>query len=166
MPENRRQQFSIEVDLENWREHVEADADIESEDLLDEEDTLTTPLPNADEPHLINGYAKFPLKDPSSGEPIEVAYIKDQEGRLLGFDSFTKKKSDSDNENGDNENSSEDDETTDESEGECTFHLVPGETSIITAYAIYRGKRIGDDGESIREDTLYYTSEIPLPGTK
>jgi len=154
----------VEVDLGNWREHVEADADEDSGDVLDEEET---PIPHGDEPHLINAYAKFQLKDPETGEPIEVAYIKDQKGRLLGFDSFSKKKS-SDDENVDNENSKkEDDEKTDESnEGECTFHLVPGETTIIKAYAIYRGRREGDDGESIREDNLYYTSEIPLPGQR
>lgn len=147
----------VEVDLGNWREHVEADADEDSGDVLDEEQT---PTPNnGDEPQLINAYAKFQLTDPKSGEPIEVAYIKDQKGRLLGFDSFTKQKST------DNENSDEDEERTDESnEGECTFHLVPGETTIVTAYAIYRGQREGDDGESLREDNLYYTSEIPLPG--
>ena len=167
VPESRRQHFSIEVDLENWREHVEADADVENEDLLDEDDTPKTSLPNADELHLINGYAKFPLKDPVSGEPIEVAYVKDQKGRLLGFDSFTKKKSSSDNESVDDDgNNSIDEEEINESEGECTFHLVPGETSIVTAYAIYRGRRIDEDGESIREDTLFYTSEIPLPGAK
>ena len=162
VPESRRKQFSIEVDLENWIEHVEADEDVESEG--DDEDTPIAALTIADEPHLINAYAKFQLTDPNSGEPIEVAYIKDQKGRLLGFDSFSKNKS-SDNENGDNENSNESDEKIDESnEGECTFHLVPGETTIITAYAIYRGRRIGDEGESVREDTLYYTNEIPLPG--
>ena len=151
----------VEVDLGNWREHVEADADVDSGDVIDEEETPS--IPNGDEPHLINAYAKFQLTDPESGEQIEVAYIRDQKGRLLGFDSFTKKKS-SDDENVDDESSNEDDERADESnEGECTFHLVPGETTIITAYAIYRGRR-GDDGDSVREDNLYYTSEIPLPG--
>ena len=144
----------VEVDLGNWREHVEADADVDSG-----EEEEQTPIPQGDEPHLINAYAKFQLTDPKSGQPIEVAYIKDQKGRLLGFDSFTKQKSLN------NENNNEDDERTDVSnEGECTFHLVPGETTIVTAYAIYRGQREGDDGESVREDNLYYTSEIPLPG--
>ncbi|KAK1749199.1 hypothetical protein QTG54_001138 [Skeletonema marinoi] len=144
----------VEVDLGNWREHVEADADVDSG-----EEEEQTHIPQGDEPHLINAYAKFQLTDPKSGQPIEVAYIKDQKGRLLGFDSFTKQKSP------DNENNNEDDERTDVSnEGECTFHLVPGETTIVTAYAIYRGQREGDDGESVREDNLYYTSEIPLPG--
>ncbi|KAL7500135.1 hypothetical protein ACHAWT_008618 [Skeletonema menzelii] len=146
----------VEVDLGNWREHVEADADEDGGDVVDEEQT---PTPNGDEPQLINAYAKFQLTDPKSGGPIEVAYIKDQKGRLLGFDSFSKQKST------DNENSNDEDERPDESdEGECTFHLVPDETTIVTAYAIYRGQREGDDGESIREDNLYYTSEIPLPG--
>lgn len=152
----------VEVDLGNWREHVEADADVDGGDVLDEEDL---PIQNVDEPHLINAYAKFQLKDPESGEPIEVAYIKDQKGRLLGFDSFSKKKS-SDNENVDDENGKGVERPNESNEGECTFHLVPGETTIITAYAIYRGRREGEDGESVREDRLYYTSEIPLPGQR
>lgn len=147
----------VEVDLGNWREHVEADADVDGGDLDEEQ----TPIPHGDEPQLINAYAKFQLTDPKSGEPIEVAYIKDQQGRLLGFDSFTKQKS------AENEDSDADDERSDESnEGECTFHLVPGETTTVKAYAIYRGQREVDDGKSIREDNLYFTSEIPLPGQR
>ena len=142
----------VQVDLGNWREHVEADA--EGGEVLDDEDEK--PTPHGEEPQLINAYAKFKLNDPKTGAPIEVAYIKDQKGRLLGFDSFTKQKSPD----------SESDEDHDDKieEGECTFHLVPGETSIITACAIYRSRKEGADGENVREDILYRTSEITLPG--
>jgi hypothetical protein len=51
--------------------------------------------------------------------------------------------------------------------GECTFHIIPGETTSIVAYAVYRGNARGEDGVGsaggAREDVLYYTPEIPLP---
>lgn len=156
----------VSIDLGNWREHVEADAD-EGDGDFEEEDLV---LPG-EEPHLINAYAKFQLTHPTNGQPIEVAYIKDQKGRLLGFDSFTKKdadgsSSDSADDDGMHENEVKDQSTAAEADGECTFHIVPGETTSIAAYAIYRGEKKEDDDKEggAREDTLYYTPEVPLPG--
>ncbi|KAL9187664.1 hypothetical protein ACHAXT_006042 [Thalassiosira profunda] len=154
----------VEIDLGNWREHVEADADEANGELEEEE---PTPKPPIEEPHLINAYAKFRLTDPNSGRPIEVAYVKDQAGRLLGFDSFSKR---------DDSGGGDDDGTHEKGgvggmeataaaahEGECTFHIVPGETTSVTAYAIYRGMAEGVEG-SVREDFLYVTKDVPLPG--
>ena len=99
----------------------------------------------AGEPHLVNGHAKFLLADPRHGRPLEVAYVKDQRGRLLGFDSFSKRE----------------DGAVD---GECTFNIIPDETTSVTAYAIYRGEASADkEGGGAREDLLYHTPAVPLP---
>ena len=162
------------IDLGNWREHVEADAD-ESEGFLDEEETSAASASKAmEEPQLINAYAKFKLTEPETGNPIEVAYIKDQSGRLLGFDSFSKRDApDVDSEEESNMHAEQDkvhDGSTMEHgkvhDGECTFHIVPEETTSIAAYAIYRTKRIDEKGEEHRDYVLYYTPQIPLPGNQ
>jgi len=174
----------VEIDLGSWREHVEAESDDSNVD--DTTSGTTTAAVPTEEPHLINAYAKFQLSNPTNGQPIEVAYIKDQNGRLLGFDSFTKSKE----ENGGSTSNSSDEESmphkSDEekaaappvsNDGECTFHIVPGETTSITAYAIYRGDVVKKEDESneggvdgkvagMREDFLFTTPAIPLPGTK
>ena len=161
----------VSIDLGNWREHVEADADEGNGDFEEEEDVIVVP---GEEPHLINAYAKFQLTHPTNGQPIEVAYIKDQKGRLLGFDSFTKKDADGSadsaaDDDGMHENEVggiKDQSAAAEADGECTFHIVPGETTSISAYAIYRGEKKKDDDKEggAREDTLHYTPEVPLPG--
>ena len=172
----------VEIDLGSWREHVEAESDESNVD----DTTSSAKAPPTEEPHLINAYAKFQLSNPTNGQPIEVAYIKDQNGRLLGFDSFTKSKEES---SGSGASNSSDEESmphkSDEekaaappvsNDGECTFHIVPGETTSITAYAIYRGDVVKKEDESnlegeakvagMREDFLFTTPAIPLPGIK
>ena len=161
--------IGAEVDLGNWREHVEADAE-ESEDFLDEERSFSQS--GSEEPHLINAYAKFKLTEPGTGNPIEVAYIKDQKGRLLGFDSFSKR--DTPNSEDENNMHAGEEKVHDGStmehdlvhDGECTFHIVPEETTSIAAYAIYRSKRVDDNGEEQKDFALHYTPQIPLPGNK
>jgi len=176
--------YGVELDLGSWREHVEADADdANGDDGFEDETPVASASSNTDEPHLINAYAKFQLTDPSgSGRPIEVAYVKDQRGRLLGFDSFTKRDeaATGTGEGDDNANDKDAEGTATEStslDGECTFHIVPGETTSIAAYAIYRGvKRNKEDegsdeggsGTSLiaREDFLYHTRDVSLPGAR
>ena len=167
----------VEIDLGSWREHVEAESDESTEDS-----TAKAAVPT-EEPHLINAYAKFQLSNPTNGQPIEVAYIKDQNGRLLGFDSFTKSKEESGTSNSSDEegmpHKSDEEKAAAppvSNDGECTFHIVPGETTSITAYAIYRGDVVKKEDESneegegkvagMREDFLFTTPAIPLPGLK
>ncbi|KAL7461509.1 hypothetical protein ACHAXS_001926 [Conticribra weissflogii] len=177
----------VEVDLESWREYIEADADDNGGDDLDEnkESSYSSASEREPQPRLVNAYAKFKLIEPDrKRRPIEVAYVKDQKGRLLGFDSFSKREAggassddienddhDDDDGAGDSANGIRDDDDASgddsqrASDGECTFHLVPGETTSVRAYAIYRGvTNAGGDGEEKREDVMYYTPEILLPG--
>jgi len=169
----------VEVDLESWRECVEADADDNDDDVLNEErkDSRSSSSSQSErepQPRLINAYAKFKLIEPDGKRPIEVAYVKDQKGRLLGFDSFSKRDaggSSDDIDDGSGRDGIHDNaggETLErDHHGECTFHLVPGETTSVRAYAIYREVTSADgDGEKNREcdNILYFTPEIPLPG--
>ncbi len=192
----------VEIDLESWKEHIDAETDSDEED--DNYDigknviartASTVNINDDDGPHLVNASAKFQLTDPNakispnekcydSGRgQIEVAYIKDQQGRLLGFDSFNSTKKEKNVDSSDGNNPGEESASTNTTIiGECTFHIVPGETTSIVAYAIYRdtttttttatakyGERDGAStigGSTImREDILYHTPEIPLPGT-
>ena len=156
---------------------MEADADEGGQDSAADVST--------EEPHLVNAYAKFQLTHPTNGKPIEVAYIKDQKGRLLGFDSFTKSKEDNaasgsptDDEMVHNSDEEKSTAAPVSNDGECTFHIVPGETTSITAYAIYRGDVVkkkkdetneeeeGGGDVGMREDFMFTTPEIPLPGMK
>ena len=60
-----------EIDLRNWREHVEVDTDDNRNGGFEEDMSAAVTL--MEEPHLINAYAKFQLTDPSSGQPGGVA---------------------------------------------------------------------------------------------
>ena len=103
-----------EIDLGSLRERAEAAADGGAAAMAAEDGRAVG------EPHLVNGHAKFRLADPHRGRPLEVAYVKDQRWRLLGFDSFSKREDGA-------------------VEGECTFNIIPDETTSVTAYAIYQG---------------------------
>lgn len=153
IPESRRLAFTkaasnnkdiinfhgVEVDLRNWIEHVEAEQD----------ESGTSPSGEGNDPHLINAYAKF-RRLPS----IEVAYVKDQNGKILGFDSFSTR------------NEEFEVGKVPKMEGECTFQIIPGETTSVRAYAVHRGgSKTNDDGAK-REDYLFATSEILLPGVE
>ena len=146
----------------------------EEEELEEESSQQEGAHKKMEEPHLINAYAKFKLNEPDTGYPIEVAYMKDQKGRLLGFDSFSKRESDAENSENEDKMHSGQEKVHDGStmehgkihDGECTFHIEPGETTSVTAYAIYRSKKVGDKGEQEREYVLYYTPPIPLPGNQ
>ncbi|KAL3799025.1 hypothetical protein HJC23_005164 [Cyclotella cryptica] len=170
--------MGAEVDLGNWREHVEAQAEedfsVDEEEEEEKASQRETTHKKMVDPHLINAYAKFKLTEPKTGNPIEVAYIKDQKGRLLGFDSFSKRESAPENDEDEEQMHSGREKVHDGStmehgkihDGECTFHIEPGETTSVAAYAIYRSKKVDDKGEEQREYLLYYTPHIPLPGNQ
>jgi hypothetical protein len=159
----------VEIDLGNWKEHVEADDDDADSNDADANDVAAPAVASGTEPHLINAHARFHLSDPDGRSPIEVAYLRDQNGMLLGFDSFSKAKrgTGEDDAGGVSDNVDDvnvavgagDRESTSSSipkDGECTFHIIPGETTSIVAYAVYRGARGdgGKDGGGGGEDVL------------
>ena len=158
----------VEVDLSNWAVHIEAEEDGDQAADCTKDESSPAAAAGHEDPHLINAYAKFSLSDPS-GRPVEVAYVKDQDGRLLGFDSFSKRGSSEGSDGGPPEDGGEEAAAAGEGHGECTFQIVPGETSAVRAYAVYRGEAPGGDGGGerrgpMREDYLFVSAEIPLPG--
>jgi len=119
------------VDLTHWFEYQRAI--IYHEDDLDQEDEPAQPTPNDQTETFLAGYAYFPLHDTTTGNSIFVAYVRDQDGNLLGFDHFGKEKKEG------------------KKESELMFHITPNTTSI-TAFAIYK-KQSEDNKESVKHDT-------------
>ena len=96
---------------------------------------------------LVEGLARINLYD--GDKPIEVAYVKDQDGNLLGYDQFTDfKKSLISKE----ESSSESDSNPAQKVAQCNFHVNPDTTKGIQIFALY--KMLEDDEEAaVNEDT-------------
>lgn len=122
------------VDVEQWEEardalddgvDIMADVDETNDDATSDADDD----PDAPPKRLIPAYARFHLTDAAvTGYPVEIAYVRDQSGTLLGFDDFSRDKQ-------------EGLETAD-----MTFHLTP-ETTSLTVFALYR-----EEEESTSED--------------
>uniref|UniRef100_A0A7S2EX19 GCK domain-containing protein n=1 Tax=Ditylum brightwellii TaxID=49249 RepID=A0A7S2EX19_9STRA len=143
-------------------------------------DAVASPAAAAEDPFLVNVYAKFNLRDPSTNRLIDIAYVRDQDGRLLGFDQFSKEKTASaavekeDGEEVENNNSSDGDVNVEDEKddgggktGNCMFHIKPGETASIKLFAIYResgnkDKEDEDMSSTKVEETLYFSSPISL----
>ena len=117
---------------------------------------------------LVEGLARINLFD--GQKPIEAAYIKDQDGNLLGYDQFTefKKSIGSKDENDDSQISN------DSKVGQCNFHVSPDTTKTIQIFALY--KALGNNGEDpgnevnesketssvSTEQTLYISTPVVL----
>ena len=149
---------------------VEA-GDATSEEKSESGDGSASDLPS--DPQLIPATTKIVLRDPVSGHPIDMAYVRDQNGRVLGFEQFT------------NEKKMMRGEPVEGEEGEpkeaplvanCGFHLQPGVTTSFKVYTLYRedvpcpeeivvgeGKEGEKEEEGPKaEEKLYYTQAIPL----
>ena len=109
---------------------------------------------NSPPEHLIPSYAKIQLLDENTSYPIEIGYIKDQNGDLLGFDYFSREKKEN------------------LQSGDITFHLTP-ETTSVSVFCLYRKPRSDkkdedpkenmdeiNDGENVsnQEEKLYYST--------
>jgi len=79
---------------------------------------------------LVEGIAKINLWDGKSLRPIEIAYVKDQDGTLLGYEQFFDyKKSIKGNALSEEQRSKV---------GACNFHVNPSTTKSIQIFALYR----------------------------
>ena len=125
------------------------------------------PTPAPEDPELVAASARIVLRDPVSGYPIDLAYVRDQDGNVLGFEQFTKEKEamgvggDDDGNGGDGagEGGAGDEDGEDrpraaagvggemEKEKEekaaptvsiCGFHIEPGVTTAVRVFALYR----------------------------
>ena len=148
------------------------DATSEEKSELDDGSAKASDLPS--DPQLIAATTKIVLRDPVSGHPIDMAYVRDQNGRVLGFEQFT------------NEKKMMHGEPMEGEEGEakeaplvasCGFHLQPGVTTSFKVYTLYREdvpcpeEIVGGDDKSEEEkekeapkaeEKLYCTKAIPL----
>jgi len=128
------------LDLNHWYEFCEAMEDEFLDELVDdggEKDGETADGDaKADDPtrpeNFVSGYAKFNIVQESTGHEIDVAFVKDQDGTLIGFDHFGREKNEK------------------KEEGELIFHLTP-ETTSITLYAVY--KEPMKEEEEIKENS-------------
>lgn len=112
----------------------------QGKELADDEDAI-----------LVEGIAKINLWDGKSLRPIEIAFVKDQDGTLLGYEQFFDfKKSIKGNALG--EQSSK--------VGACNFHVNPSTTKSIQIFALYRDQ---EELSIIEEDTKSPNAEIAKP---
>ena len=89
---------------------------------------------------LVEGVARINLWDNKGSRPIEIAYVKDQDGNLLGYDQFF-----------DFKKSIKDDQENSAKVGECNFH-VSGSTQSIQIFALYRDMKKEDSTDAKPDD--------------
>ncbi|GFH53085.1 hypothetical protein CTEN210_09561 [Chaetoceros tenuissimus] len=89
---------------------------------------------------LVEGVAKINLWDNKGSRPIEIAYVKDQDGNLLGYDQFF-----------DFKKSIKDDKENSAKVGVCNFH-VSGSTQSIQIFALYRDMKKEDSTDAKSDD--------------
>ena len=120
------------------------------------------------DPVLIAATAKIIMRDPISGHPIDMAYVRDQDGRVLGFEQFSNEKKLLRGEavDGDDGQPMEAPSTAN-----CGFHIQPGETASFKVFALYRENvpcpESPLEGEEEKEppkveEKLYFSQAIPL----
>lgn len=78
------------------------------------------------DPPVVEVRVRVPMVDPD-GRPIDVCYVRDQTGRVLGFDQF---------------NSQKDEGVQDHY---LRFHVQPGKTCCVKFYKVYKGTDNDDD---------------------
>jgi len=120
------------------------------------------------DPVLIAATAKIIMRDPISGHPIDMAYVRDQDGRILGFEQFSKEKKLLRGEAVDGDDGQP---TEAPSTANCGFHIQPGETASFKVFALYREDvpcpESPLEGEEEKEppkveEKLYFSQAIPL----
>jgi hypothetical protein len=128
----------------------------QGKELADNEDAI-----------LVEGIAKINLWDGKSLRPIEIAFVKDQDGTLLGYEQFFDfKKSIKGNASGEEQSSKV---------GACNFHVNPSTTKSIQIFALYRDQEeqsvIEDDAKSPnaeegkpkeRKQALFYSNLVDM----
>jgi hypothetical protein len=101
-------------------------------ELADDEDAI-----------LVEGIAKINLWDGETSRPIEIAFVKDQDGTLLGYEQFFEfKKTMKDSASSEGQSSKV---------GACNFHVNPSTTKSIQIFALYREREEEAAIEDIKE---------------
>ena len=92
------------------------------------------------EPILVAATATVRLRDSATGFPIDMAYVRDQAGDVLGFEQLSEEKELLRGNRGD---AAERGEAVTAAQsppetGKCNFHIQPGTTASVRIFAIYR----------------------------
>jgi len=107
-------------------------------DIQHEEDTVLDP-PDV---FLIAASAKVNLIDPTTKRPVTIAYIRDQNRQVLGFDQFKKEKEERKKEHGGI--------LLDSDVATFTFYIDPQTTQSIQVFALYESQ--GNDSDHNDDD--------------
>ncbi len=123
---------------------------------------------------LVEAVARINMWDRNSDRHIEIAYVKDQDGTLLGYDQFSDFKKSVKEMRKNDVKETEKKKLTDKV-GTCNFHVNPNTTKSIQIFALYRDKeevpvektnnehineKEGDDEKKRR--TLFYSPLISM----
>lgn len=120
---------------------------------------------------LVEGVARINLWDAKTSRPIEIAYVRDQNGTVLGYEQFFDfKKRIKDNQEIDRESGAV---------GICNFHVNPNSTLSLQIFALYReedkkdttkvenavaknGDNDGDHSLPEPKETLFFSKVISM----
>eukprot|EP00555_Chaetoceros_dichaeta_P013599 CAMPEP_0198260370 /NCGR_PEP_ID=MMETSP1447-20131203/9365_1 /TAXON_ID=420782 /ORGANISM="Chaetoceros dichaeta, Strain CCMP1751" /LENGTH=521 /DNA_ID=CAMNT_0043948017 /DNA_START=130 /DNA_END=1695 /DNA_ORIENTATION=+ len=107
---------------------------------------------------LVEGVARINLWDGDGTRRVDLAYVRDQDGLLLGHERFTNRAFEDETSGGgegggDDDGNTNDDGTNNKSDsirakptvGHCSFHVSPGSTTAIQIFAIYGSKHKSDE---------------------
>lgn len=95
---------------------------------------------------LVEGVVSINLWDADQSRPIEIAFVKDQDGTLLGYEQFFEFKKSLKGNNG------TDHHVSTGKIGGCTFHANPVTTKSIQIFALYRDQESEASGDHDSDD--------------
>jgi len=177
------------LDLSDWfdrRQNTDSTDDKGSSDDedLDTDNSADNGDSAGDDVDLVPVSATINVIDPGTGWEIDIAYVRDQDGSVLGFEQFTTLKRERREAIQYMEQKSKPNQETQEGDGretkfpasirntgKCSFHLNPEKTKSVQLFALYKSsdnkamtneKDSSKDNEDVEKKTLYYSSEIEL----
>jgi Cobalamin biosynthesis protein CobT (nicotinate-mononucleotide:5, 6-dimethylbenzimidazole phosphoribosyltransferase) len=99
-----------------------------------------------DDVPLVEGVVSINLWDANQSRPIEIAFVKDQDGTLLGYEQFFDFKKQL------NGKVTEDLDDNIGKVGGCIFHANPATTKSIQIFALYRNRETTDESDANSND--------------
>jgi len=168
----------VEFQNDGWPEEIEEEAVVgvdtdKREDMNSGDQPAGVPGEGDADANLVEGVARINLWDGDGTRRVDLAYVRDQDGLLLGHERFTVKANESaEGEGGatgekeekvgddDNKNDGTSSENTQSKPtiGHCTFHVSPGLTKSIQIFALYGkdgadnyGSDSGDEKSSLED---------------
>lgn len=103
-----------------------------------------------DDVPLVEGVVSINLWDANQSRPIEIAFVKDQDGTLLGYEQFFDFKKQL------NGKVAEDLDENIGKVGGCIFHANPATTKSIQIFALYRNRETGESDANSNDDVVVH----------